>query len=113
MDIGEPREVEQRRAKIKEVETGRHMAIRALCQHRQGRDLLWWAIESANPFTSSMRYDVHERGDPMRTAYAEGFRGHGTMIMAEVMTADPAAYMLMVSENRNIKELENAPGQPS
>lgn len=106
MDIGEQREVDQRKSKLKELVAGRDMAIRALCQHRQGRDLLWFFMESANPYDSSMRYDDTGRGDAMRTSYAEGFRGHGTMLMAEVMRADPNAYVLMLTENRNIKELE-------
>lgn len=105
-DIGDEAQVNKRASKLQQLVAGREMTIRALCLHRQGRDLLWFFIESANPYDSSMRYDDTGRGDAMRTSYAEGFRGHGTMLMAEVMRADPNSYITMLTENRNVKEVE-------
>lgn len=105
-DIGDEKQVNERASKLQDLAKGRAMALRAMCLHRQGRDLLWFFMESANPYDSSMRYDDTGRGDAMRTSYAEGFRGHGTMIMGEVMRADPNAYVLMLTENRNLKEME-------
>ena len=43
----------------------------------------------------------------MRTSYVEGWRGLGTLIMSEIMDASPSGYVLMLTENRNVKEVEN------
>lgn len=113
MNVAEAKEVKKQEEKLIALRDSRRAQICLLCNSRMGRDLLWWLCEQGSPFNSSLRWDANERGDPMRTAYAEGWRGLGSLILGEIMEAAPQGYVLMLSENRNVKELENINGRPS
>ena len=106
MNVADQASIDRNKDKLAQAAAGRGIVIRALCEHRGGRDFLWWLMEQGSPFTSSFRVDEQGRGDPMRTAYAEGWRGLGTCILGEIMEASPQGYVLMLTENRNVKTLE-------
>lgn len=105
-DIGEERDVKSAIDKARSAQDSRDIVIRVLCGERGGRDFLWWILEQGSPYSSAMRYDEQGRGDQMRTAYAAGWHDLGALIMQEVMRADSAGYVRMLTENRNVEELE-------
>lgn len=111
MNIADQSSIDKNQVKLAEAKAGRAVVIRALCGHREGRNFLWWLCEQGAPYASSMRFDSSERGDPMRTSYAEGWRGLGTLILGEIMNASPSGYVLMLTENRNVETLEKQNGR--
>ena len=113
MNVSEQAEVDKNAEKLRQEKASRAVVIRALCEHRGGRDWLWWLAEQGSPFASSMRFDSSERADPVRIGYAEGWRGLGTLILGEIMDASPNGYVLMLTENRNVKTLETMNVRPS
>lgn len=107
MNIAEQREVDQKKSQSDGARASRATTIRALCQHRDGRDFLWWLMEQGSPFTCDLRFSEDGRTDIGRTGYASGWRGLGTLILGEVMDASPQGYVLMLTENRNLKETKD------
>ena len=106
-DLGDEELVSNRAKDLEARAEERKRQICLLCNSRLGRNFLWWLCEQGSPFATSMRYDDTNRADPMRVAYAEGWRGLGSLILAEIMEAAPNGYVLMLSENRNVKTMES------
>lgn len=65
--------------------------VRAVLSLRAGRNWIWHYLESCHIFTSSY-------GDAME--FKEGERNIGLQMLADINEHDPAAYLLMLKENR-------------
>lgn len=65
---------------------------------RSGRRLVWYVLEQCGIFRTSLS------SDPLMMAAAEGKRGFGLQLMAQVMEHCPELYELMAREQREINE---------
>lgn len=66
--------------------------VKWLLSHPQGRRFIWRLLEKAGIYRSTFN------SDHSASAFAEGVRSVGLMIIADVFAADPDAYATMMKE---------------
>ena len=104
-DSGDEAQVQKRKSKADRRATAEQRDLRKLLDTYEGRHWLWKIISEAGTHSCSF-----VGGYPDVTAFNEGARKFGTIILNEVLTCEPNAYMVMRMEAEK-RDLEYGEGK--
>jgi hypothetical protein len=91
---GDVTQVARRQSRAKRLERTRADGLRQIMATRQGRAWVWNLLEQARVFASS--FDPN----PTTSAFNEGQRNLGLVLLADIHRLVPEAYLQMVTEAR-------------
>lgn len=99
-DSGDEAQVQKRKSKDDRRRTAEVRDLKKLLDTYEGRHWIWKLIDLSGTHGCSF-----VAGYPDVTAFNEGARKFGTILLNEVLTSDPNAYMIMrmEAEKRNIE----------
>jgi hypothetical protein len=93
-DTSNPSDVKKKKSKAKRAEDQKAEVWRAVLETKAGREVLWDLLSEFGIYKTSFSVD------PAVTAFNEGRRGAGLVVLDRVFTYSASAYMLMQNENR-------------
>lgn len=93
-DLGDLKQVKQRKRTVKNAETVAREELKGLLEQRAFRNFLWTILCDCR--ISQISYN----GDWGDTAYNEGHRNVGNKLIARIEGAAPHSYMRIYTENR-------------
>ncbi len=94
-DASDRKQVNAARKKAARKNSKRLEVIKALMQHKDGREWIYELLERGHIYVTSFT-----PGDPYRSAFNEGERNYANQILIDVTLAAPDEYLMMMRESR-------------
>ncbi len=90
-NAADPEAVSRKKRKADRADSLRLAAFKAVMATREGRRYLWWLLDRCGVFRTSFTGNS-------TTFFNEGQRNVGLMLIADITTACPEAYIVMLNE---------------
>lgn len=101
------KQVNDQKSEAGRRQLGQRIAIKALAQHKDGRDFLWWLLEQGNTFGVAFAVGPDGRHDAGASAFMAGKQAYGCLVRDEIIATDPNIFLDLVKENRRVRTRES------
>jgi hypothetical protein len=99
-DSGDPAQVNEERRKAGRRDKKRLVVVKALLQHKDGRQWVYEMLESCHILGNPVELDATQRVDTHLTMFHLGEQNIGKRLLIDVEEASPESYILMRQEAR-------------